>query len=225
MSRKRLGIGAGLVALGIAGVVLAVVVLGGGGDGKGATSEPTQQTGATTKSTAPAAASSLLAALMPMGIATQCKKQATPSYGAVQTEICRPGANAPTSSPTTFSFSFYRTRAALLRAYNAQKRSLTAGSCGGTKGQKTWIHLSTGKTGGLRVCGDTADGDSAILWTHEKHGSPDHVDMLGVARASSRGANLFHAWWGAVKDNVGKCRPLLPANVCLATVERFEKSP
>ena len=63
-----------------------------------------------------------------------------------------------------------------------------------------------------------------VVWTHEKLGSVDHVDMLGVARASSRGANLFGSWWGGVKDNVGKCRPLLPANVCIATVQHFEKS-
>ena len=80
------------------------------------------------------------------------------------------------------------------------------------------------KTGGVLTCGNAANGDSMVVWTHEKLGSVDHVDMLGVARASSRGANLFGSWWGGVKDNVGKCRPLLPGNVCLATVEHFEKS-
>jgi hypothetical protein len=161
---------------------------------------------------------------MPTGIAAQCKTQQTPSFGAVETEVCKPPANAPTSYPQTFSFSFFRSHAALRKAYNAQKNALTVGPCGGTKGQKGWIHLATGKTGGLRVCGDAANGDSVIVWTHEKLGSADHVDMMGVAQTSSRGDNLFRSWWGAVKDYVGKCRPLLPADVCLATVKHFEKA-
>jgi serine/threonine protein kinase len=219
MSRKRLGLAAALIAIAVAGAVLAGVQLGRGGK-----SEATPPTSGATPQTGPVAAVGLLAALMPTGIAAQCKTEQRPSYGAVQTELCRPPANAPTSYPQTFSFSFFRTQAALRRAYNAQKTSLVAGNCGGTRGQKQWIHLSTGKTGGLRVCGDDANGDSMIVWTHEKRGSTDHVDMLGVARASGRGANLFRSWWGAIKDNVGKCRPLLPSNVCLASVQRFEKS-
>ena len=90
------------------------------------------------------------------------------------------------------------------------KSTLVVGFCGDTRGEKTWIHLSTGKTGGVRVCGSADNGDSMVMWTHEKLGNFDHVDMLGVARASGRGANLFRSWWGAIKDDVGKCRPLLP---------------
>ena len=167
---------------------------------------------------------SLLAALMPTGVAAQCNTAQTASYGAVQTEVCHPPANAPTSSPQTFSFSFFRSHAALRHAYAAEKSGLVIGDCGGTHGEKTWIHLSTGKKGGLRVCGAAANGDSMVVWTHEKHGSFDHVDMLGVARASARGANLFRTWWGGIKDEVGKCRPLLPEDVCFATVQHFESS-
>ena len=85
---KGLGIAAGLVAAGAVGAVLAVVLLG--GDGKGGAAQPTQQT-APAASVAPV---SLLAALMPKGIAAQCKTAQTPSYGAVQTELCHPPANA-----------------------------------------------------------------------------------------------------------------------------------
>ena len=113
--------------------------------------------------------------------------------------------------------------AALLSAYDGLKSSLVPGFCGDTKGQKTWIHKSTGKTGGVRVCGSADNGDSMVVWTHEKLGNYDHVDMLGVARASGRGANLYRSWWGAIKDDVGKCRPLLPTNICNATVQKFEK--
>lgn len=224
IGRTRLGIGAGLIAIGVAGVVLAVVLLG-GGDGKPAAqpqSGTTQQTQPGT--TQPAAPVDLLAALMPTGISSQCKTQQSASYGAVVTEICNPPANAPISSPQTFSFSFFRSHAALIRAYADLKSSLAVGDCGASPGQQKWIHLSTGKTGGVRVCGAGANGTSTIVWTHEKLGGVDHVDMLGYARASGRGANLFRNWWNAVKDNVGKCRPLLPADVCTATVLHFEKS-
>ena len=161
---------------------------------------------------------------MPSDIAAQCKTEATGSYGAVETELCRPPANAPTSFPESFSFSFFRSHAALRRAYDKLKNSLAVGACGGTHGEKTWIHDSTGKTGGVRICGAGTNGDSTIVWTHEKLGSIDHVNMLGIAHASSRGANLFRSWWNAVNDDVGKCRPLLPQAVCIATVRRFETS-
>ena len=159
---------------------------------------------------------------MPTELAAQCKTQQRPSYEAVETELCRPAANAPTSFPQTFSFSFFRSRAALLRSYDGLTSSLVLGDCGDARGQKKWIHRSTGKTGGVRVCGNADNGDSMVLWTHEKLGNDDHVDMLGVARTSDRGANLFRSWWGAIKNEVGKCRPLLPANVCNASVRHFE---
>ena len=222
-NRKRLGIAGAVVALGIAGAVVAVVAFGGGGGKSAATTQTTTQTTTQQQQTVATGPVSLLAALMPTGIAAQCKTQGTASYGAVQTELCHPPANAPTSFPQTFSFSFFRSHAALRTAYDGLKSSLVLGFCGDTKGQKAWIHKSTGKTGGVRVCGSADNGDSMVIWTHEKLGNYDHVDMLGVARASGRGANLFRSWWGAIKDDVGKCRPLLPTNVCNATVKQFEK--
>jgi hypothetical protein len=223
-SRKRLGIAAALVALGIVGAVLALVLSGGGGNSAASTQTTQQTTQQTTPQTTGAVAPvSLLSALMPTGIAAECKTKATASYGAVETELCQPPANAPTSFPQAFSFSFFRSRAALRRAYKGVKSTLAVGFCGDTRGEKPWIHLSTGKTGGVRICGNTASGDSMIVWTHEKLGNYDHVDMLGVARTPNRGANLFRSWWGAVKDDVGKCRPLLATNVCYATVKHFDK--
>jgi protein kinase-like protein len=219
-SRKRIGVAAAVVALGIAAAVVAFFAFGGGG-GKGAPT--TQTTGQPSTQTVPTGPVSLLAALMPTGIAAQCKTEATASYGAVETELCHPPANAPTSFPQTFSFSFFRSHAALHTAFDGLKSSLVLGFCGDTKGQKVWIHKATGKTGGVRVCGSADNGDSMVIWTHEKLGNYDHVDMLGVARATGRGANLFRSWWGAIKDDVGKCRPLLPTNVCNATVKKFEK--
>jgi serine/threonine protein kinase len=234
ISRTRIGIAAGLLAVAVAGVILAVVLLG-GDDKKPAAqtqSSTTQQTQPTTQQTQPQTQPvkpvSLLDALFttgPTGIAGQCKTASAASYGAVITEACTSPASAPISSPHAFSFSFFRSRAALLSAYDQVKKGFGPADCGGTAGQRTWHHQSTGKTGGLVACGvDAKTGDSIIVWTHEKLGSVDHVDMLGFARVSGRGANLFANWWGKVRNYAGKCRPALPADVCIATVQQFEKS-
>ena len=208
--RRRVTIGVVIAALVIGAVILAVALFTGGGS--------SANNAASTKPV------SLLDALMPTGIASQCATQQAPSHGAVQTELCHPPANAPTSFPQTFSFSFYRSKASLLRAYTSLEDGLVIGNCGDTKGSMVWIHHSTGKTGGVRVCGSSAAGNSMVVWTHEKLGSPDHVDMLGVAEASGRGANIFRGWWTAVKDDVGKCRPLIGEDTCSATVKHFESS-
>jgi predicted Ser/Thr protein kinase len=182
-------------------------------------------TGTTQQQTGPVAPLPLLSALMPSDIAAQCKTQQKASYGAVETVLCHPPANAPTSFPQEYSFSFFRTHAALRRSFDDVAGGLALGFCGSTRGQEAWIHKSTGKAGGVRVCGNAVNGDAMIVWTHEKNRSPDHVDMLGVARASGRGADLYRSWWGgAVKNTVGKCRPLLPENVCFATVRHFEQT-
>ena len=208
--RRRVTIGVAVAVLVIGAAILAVALFTGGGS--------SANNAASTKPV------SLLDALMPTGIASQCATQQAPSYGAVQTELCHPPANAPTSFPQTFSFSFFRSKASLLRAYTSLEDGLVIGNCGDTKGSKVWIHHSTGKTGGVRVCGSSAAGNSMVVWTHEKLASPDHVDMLGVAEASGRGANIYRGWWTAVKDDVGKCRPLIGEDTCFATVKHFENS-
>ena len=98
------------------------------------------------------------------------------------------------------------------------------GYCGDTTGPEDVdppLHRQDGRSARLR---QHAHGDSMVVWTHEKLGSSDHVDMLGVATASGRGANLFRGWWTAIKDDVGKCRPLLAEDTCFATVKHFENS-
>jgi serine/threonine-protein kinase len=212
---NRIIIATGVLALIIVAAVLAVVFLGGGGEGENAAPK-------TPAIVAPKALS-LLATVMPTGIAAQCRKQDTPRQGAGETELCRPPRDAPTSFPETFSLSFFRSGAALGRAYAAEKAGVAIGNCGTSSGDQPWIHVATGKTGGHRVCGSDENGDSVIVWTHEKLGSPDHVDMLGIAHSSSRGANLFRGWWNAVNDDIGKCRPKLPEDQCLVSVKRFEQ--
>ena len=83
---------------------------------------------------------------MPTGIAAQCKTEGTASYDAVETELCHPPANAPTSFPQTFSFSFYRSHAALRTAFDGLKKQFVLGFCG-PGGEKARIHKATGQDG------------------------------------------------------------------------------
>jgi hypothetical protein len=59
-----------------------------------------------------------------------------------------------------------------------------------------------------------------IVWTHEKLGSPDHVDTVGVAREPGRSPSLFRSWWNAVNDDVGKCRPKVSERACLDAIAK-----
>ena len=58
-----------------------------------------------------------------------------------------------------------------------------------------------------------------IVWTHEKLGSEDHVDMLGTAREPSRSPTIFAGWWNSVNDFIGKCRQLVAEHTCLAVIQ------
>jgi hypothetical protein len=202
-----------VAALVIAGIILAVVLLSGGSDKKSTTTTGGNETPTT-----------LLAAVMPSGIAKQCNTDSKTVKGAVESETCAPPDNAPNSYPEQFTLAFYPNATARDTAYDAAKASIKIGSCGGTPGEKTWLHVSTGERGGRRVCGtDNKTGASVITWTHEKLGSPTHVDTVGIARSSIRGANLFSQWWNSVNDDIGKCRPKLGETSCFAVVKKFEQ--
>ena len=147
------------------------------------------------------------------------------SYGAVETILCHPPANAPTSFPQEYSFSFFPTHAALRRSFD-DVAGLALGFCGSTRGQDAGKGKSTSIAGGVRVWRQRRQrgrDDRTATRREEQYAPLDHVDMLGVARASGRCADLYRSWWGAVKNTVGKCRPLLPENVCFATVRHFEQ--
>ncbi len=209
--RKQLIAAAIIIAVLVAGGIAAAVLLSGGSKKKATTT-----TGGTV-----AAPTTLLSGLVPTGISTSCTTLNTPSKGAVETDSCTPPDNSPTSYPDEFSLSFYATGAALETAYEKAKSSVKIGNCGATPGEKTWLHVATGKRGGRRLCGSDKAGDAVIVWTHEKLGSPDHFDMLGSARAAGRGSNLFRSWWNAVNDDVGKCRPALAEDACFTLVKKF----
>ena len=76
------------------------------------------------------------------------------SYGAVQTELCHPPANAPTSSPQdVLLLVLSQSRRAPSRLRRPEEQPRPGRLRRSSQGQRDWIHLSTGKTGGVRVCG------------------------------------------------------------------------
>jgi eukaryotic-like serine/threonine-protein kinase len=211
---KLLLAGAGAVIV-LAGVLVPVLALS-RGDGSSSSSKS-------------GAAQNLLAVLVPTQIAAECMQQGTPAAGAVETDVCVPGPAAPTSEPNHYQLSFYSSSAALLGAYDkalAQARGGTGGSgalaeCGSTPaGVREWVH-GTGKLGGRRFCYLDPAGSFVIVWTHEKRASPDHVDMLGIAREPGRAPVIYRSWWTGARNFLGKCRPAVSENVCAATIRKF----
>ncbi len=188
-----------------------------GGDGKKAAGAP----GTTT--TTPSTPSTLLSVLAPTQIAATCTAE-TPGAGAVETDACVPTEGATVSDPDSFRLSFFPNAKALETAYSAEKARGRVARCGSTTGERVWIHTETGKRGGRRVC-LTEGNEFVVVWTHEKLGSPDHVDMLGVARKPGRSPTIFRSWWQAVNDNIGKCRPKVAEETCLATIDRLSRAP
>ena len=202
--------------------ILAGALLLGGNDSKSAssaTSTPTTTTGGTA-----AASDTLLAVLVPTQIAKLCKQAETPSTGALETDDCTSPPTAPVSDPNTFRLSFYPGSQAMLEAYNnelTKAKSAGLAKCGASAaGVQFWVH-STGKLGGRRFCFIGASGSYVIVWTHEKRGSDDHVDMLGTATEPGRAPTSFASWWTPLKDFIGKCRPLVGEELCLNTIEKI----
>jgi serine/threonine protein kinase len=222
------GILAAAALAAVAGVaVLLVVLLGGDSGNPDATS--TTSVPATTTATVPAGGNETLASvLMPTQISRECKAQAQPAAGAVETEVCVPPATGLVSDPDQLQFSFYSGSQPLLEEY---RRLLTEahGGAGQNKplakcgtnpaGQKTWMH-PTGMVGGRRFCFTDAKGNYTIVWTHEKRGSEDHVDMLGTAREPGRSPTIYASWWASAKNFIGKCRPQVGQQLCLDTIEK-----
>ena len=154
---------------------------------------------------------------MPTQIAKTCTDVSSPIPGAVEEAECNAAEGAATSAANEFTLTFFGGADDLERAYRNAKAGVTAAPCGSTTGERAWIHQATGKRGGRRFC--YADGNEfTIVWTHEKLGSDDHVDMLGVAREPGRAPDLVAGWWNAVNDNLGKCRPAVSEEECFAAI-------
>jgi hypothetical protein len=214
---RRLGLIAAAAALILVALIPGIILLAGGDDD----SESGGTTTGSTTTAPPAQATSLIEVLAPTQIGKSCTKASTPSAGAVETENCTPTEGAPTSHPNSFDLSFYADRVALDAAYEEAKGGLTEAPCGGTAGERVWVHLATGGRGGRRVCGTDDNSNFVILWTHEKLDAADHVDMLGIAREPGRSPTTFTSWWAAVNDIIGKCRPLVSEEDCTAAINEL----
>jgi Protein kinase domain len=208
----------GIAALILVALIPGVILLAGGDDDPeaGATTE----SGQTTTGPSPTP-TSLIQVVAPTQIANTCTKAGTSAEGAVETYNCTPTEGAPTAHPNAFDLSFYPDRASLDAAYANAKGELTVAGCGGTVGERVWIHLATGIRGGRRICGTDADGNFVVLWTHEKLEAPDHVEMLGAAREPGRSPTTFTTWWAAINDIIGKCRPLVSEETCTSTINEL----
>ena len=176
-----------------------------------------ETTGTETGSTDSAA--SLVNVVVPTEIASTCATRSVPATNAVETDVCTTPEDAPTSRPDEFELSFYRSGDDLAAAYQQAKSGLKPARCGASEGDQVWIHTSTGQTGGHRSCYIDDENRFVVVWTHEKLGSEDHVDTLGIAREPGRAPTTFSNWWNSVNDFLGKCRQQVAEHTCIATIE------
>jgi hypothetical protein len=147
----------------------------------------------------------------------------------VETDVCASSPTDPTSEPNRFQFSFYPGSRDLLRAYGRElaraRGAATLVKCGSAPaGERAWTH-PTGKRGGRFFCYQDASGAFVIVWTHEKLGSQDHVDMLGTATEPGRAPTIVGGWWNSLNDSIGKCRPKVSEELCLSTITRIAGAP
>ena len=207
--RRMIAAGTIVAALVAAGVVAALLL------GRNGTTTTASSTPATTSSTATSGPQVAIGprGVVPKPLLRHCKISA-PINGASQTATC----TAPTGStsfwPDSWSFSFYPTTAAALSAYDALRTQSGIGSnfgrCDRTSwsGEGAWLHNpepgAPPKTGGRRFCyfqGNVA----VIVWLHEKLAQPNHIDMIGIARASGSDHFNLYGWYSFWHHTVGKC--------------------
>ena len=202
----------GLVAL---AVVVGMLVLG-GDDEPSATPSPPPATGGGTTAAEP---ETLLEVLVPTEIAAACTTATTPVGRAAESNACLPPEGATPAYPENLQLDFFKNASALDAAYGAAKEGVELARCGLTLGERVWIHESTGKRGGRRFCYVDDNGSFVVVWTHEKLGSDDHADMLGVAREPGRAPTTFQ-WWEVLKNSLGKCRPRGAELTCYTTIQQ-----
>jgi hypothetical protein len=222
ISRRTWLLAAALAVL--AGLAILLGVLLSGGNNKSSASGTTTPT-TTAAAGGATAADNLLAVLAPTQIAKICKQAESPANGALETDDCTSPPNAPVSDPNSFQLSFYPGSQAMLAAYNDELDKAKGGGglakCGSNPaGVQFWVH-PTGKLGGRRFCFIDTSGNYVVVWTHEKRGSEDHVDMLGTASEPGRAPTIVTSWWGPLKNFIGKCRPQVGEEVCLNTIEKI----
>jgi serine/threonine-protein kinase len=229
-NRRKLLLAGGILAVVLAAVLIPLLAFSGGESSSAERTTPTTtaaQSGGTTGGARPA---TLLSALAPSQVAKECTPQSPRAKDALETNLCVSAPTDPTSQPDQFQFSFYRSSQALLHAYGRvleQARGTNGAvvGCGSAPpGERAWLH-PTGKRGGRFFCYQDKKGNFVIVWTHEKLGSDDHVDMLGSATEPGRAPTIVGGWWNSLNDSIGKCRPTISKELCLNTISRITGSP
>jgi serine/threonine protein kinase len=228
-NRRKLLIAGGILAVVVAAVLIPLLAFS-GGNSSSAEGTTATTTAAQSGGTGGATPATLLSVLAPSQVAKECTPQNTPAKDALETNLCVSAPTDPTSQPDQFQFSFYRSSQALLHAYGRaldQARGTNAAvvRCGSAPpGERPWLH-PTGKRGGRFFCYQDKKGNFVIVWTHEKLGSDDHVDMLGSATEPGRAPTIVGGWWNSLNDSIGKCRPTISKELCLNTISRITGSP
>jgi len=154
-------------------------------------------------------------ALIPASLASgSCTVQPAPLYhDAAQSSICAPplaGCLDGKPCPDRWEISTFATSAALQSAYGKLKKARgiggNKGQCNGLSwgGEGPWSH-GPGKPGGRRFC-YLEHNDAVVVWTHEKLGQPNHVDVLGVASLGGGDHFHLHNWWRFWHHLIGKCQ-------------------
>jgi hypothetical protein len=191
----------------------AVVYLTSGNKGEPSSANPPAGNGATTGGTAtqanetPDASNAGLAALVPGPLWENCRKQAVPDAGAVETAVCL-ATGGVRFSPDRWQISIYPSGAALNDAYEGLRRShriaRDQGRCSSISwgGEGPWEH-GPGRPGGRRLCYFEGD-DAVIVWSHARRGQVDHRDILGIARESGSDHARLTGWWRYAHHLIGK---------------------
>ena len=199
-----------LVAVIVAAVAAALLI--GRNNSSTSSNPPTVPPTSTSTSTSTEVAVGLQG-VVPETLMKHCKVT-PPTNGASHAAACAAPAGTTTFWPDTWSFSLYPSTPAALHAYNALRVQSGIGSnfgrCDRTSwsGEGAWLHNPEAgappKPGGRRFCyfqGNVA----VIVWLHEKLAQPNHIDMIGVARASGSDHFNLYGWYSFWHHTVGKC--------------------
>jgi class 3 adenylate cyclase len=196
----RVGFGVALIAAATAG---AVVYLTGGNTGEPSSGATGTQTGSASETRVAG-----VKALIPVALRKTCVKQPVPDIAAVETAVCLPPTGGTGFSPDRWQVSIYPSRAAVRKAYEAERRRLRlardTGRCNSLSwgGEGAWAH-GPGKPGGRRLCYFDGD-DAVIVWTHERLGQSNHRDILAIAREGGSDHARLAVWWKFAHHLIGK---------------------
>jgi serine/threonine-protein kinase len=202
---RKLLAAAAAVGLAVIAILGGLFLFGGDDDGGGGSATPTTPSGTLPGSEQPELG---LATIVEPPQWKNCSLLQQPKPGALESAICPEPADPGTAFfPTRWEVSTYPDAAAMNKAYEAELAASGAkagGRCDGTSwgGEGPWDH-GPDKPGGKRFC-YFAGNDAVIVWTHEKLGQPNHLDLLATARQSgSDHARLFN-WWRFWHHRIGK---------------------